>query len=323
MSELNRYTLVLLILIFSSFSLAGFFAYEKYRIESFYKGSTADIESLREENSRLKDQMNSLQNQVNDLQNQLNLKEANVTRIDEEFQALQIEYEVLKRDYQLANELKIGNSLTSFYDYLRHEKGFSGDASYRATDEDRAQFAVNLALHDLKRFSWPSIEDEYYDKIGIHSYDAAWDTLQKALNTTGIEEDDSMIEEIEKILAFLNDYLEYEIEFNNIFRAPVETLSMRHGDCEDYTILASAFFEAVEIDSAIAFFKNVEGEYHAMVLIRVEDLGEHGFWYFDDLTHLGLQEGRWIIIEPQYTIEHQEYDEWMSQWSLNVVAEVK
>lgn len=323
MSDLKWYTIFFLILVISSFSLSGYLGYEKHRIETLCIGSTADIESLREENSRLKDQMNSLQNQVNDLQYQLNLKEVNVTRIDEEFQALQNEYEALKRDYQLANELKIGNSLTSFYDYLRHEKGFSGDASYRATDEDRAQFAVNLALHDLKRFSWPLIEDEYYEKIGVHSYDAAWDTLQKALNNTSIKEDDLMVEEIEKILAFLNDYLEYEIEFDNIFRAPVETLSMRQGDCEDYTILASAFFEAVGLDSAIGFFKNSEGEYHAMALIHIEDLGEHGFWYFDDLTHLGLRDGRWIIIEPQYTIEHQEYDEWMRQWSLNVAVEVE
>ena len=323
MSELSRYTIVLLILIISSFSLTGFFAYKKYRIEAFYKENVADIKSLREENSRLKDQISSLQNQVYDLQLQLNLEEANVSRIDEEFQALQNKYEALKRDYQVTNELKIGNSLTSFYDYLRHEKGFSGDASYRATDEDRVQFAVNLVLHDLNRFSWPSIEDEYYEKIGIHSYDAAWNMMQIALNNTGIEEDDTMVEEIEKTLAFLNNYLEYETEFDNIFRAPVETLSMKHGDCEDYAILASAFFEAVGIDSAIGFFKNIEDEYHAMVLIHIEDLGDHGFWYFDDLTTLGLREGRWIIIEPQYEIEHQEYDEWMSQWSLNVVAEVK
>ena len=323
MSGLNRYTIVLIILIISSFSLTGFFAYERFRIEAFYKENMAYIESLREENLILKDQMSLLQNQVNDLQFQLNLREANVSRLYEEFQSLQTEYEALKRDYQLTNELKIGNSLTSFYDYLRQEKGFSGDASYRATDEDRVQFAVNLVLHDLNKYSWPSIEEEYYEKIGVHSYDAAWKIVQIALNNTGVEEDDSMVEGIKKILTFLNDYLEYEIEFDNIFRAPVETLSMRHGDCEDYAILASAFFETIGIDSAIGFFKNVEDVHHAMVLIHIEDLGEHGFWYFDDLTHFDLQAGRWIIIEPQYEIEHQEYDEWMSQWSLNVAAEVK
>jgi hypothetical protein len=322
-SELSRYTIILIILIISSFSLAGFFAYERFRIEAFYKENVADIESLRKENIRLEDQLSLLQNQVYDLQLQLNLKEANVSRIDEEYQSLQIEYEALKRDYQLTSELKIGNSLTSFYDYVRQEKGFSGDASYKATDEDRVQFAVNLVLHDLNRYSWPSIEDEYYEKIGIHSYDAAWNLMQIALNNTGIEEDDSMVDGIEKILTFVNGYLEYEIEFDNIFRAPVETLSMKHGDCEDYAILASAFFETVGIDSAIGFFQNIEDEYHAMVLIHIEDLGEHGFWYFDDLTHLGLREGRWIIIEPQYEIEHQEYDEWMSQWSLRVAAEVE
>ena len=320
---MRSYTILLLILIISSFSLSGYLTYENYRIITLYQEEIDNIDFLREENSRLKDQISSIQNQVDELQVQLSLKEANMTRINNDFHALQNEFEELKHDYKLVNELKIGNSLTSFYDYLRHEEGFSGDASHMSTDEDRAKFAVNLVLHDLNRLSWSSIEDKYYEKIGIHSHDAAWNIFQLALNNTGVEEDNSFVEGIEKILLFLNEYLEYETEFDNIFRSPVETLSMRHGDCEDYAILASAFFEAIEVDSAIGFFKNSEDEYHAMVLIHLIDLGEHGFWYFDDLTHIGLQEGRWIIIEPQYKIEHQDYAEWMSQWSLSVAAEVK
>ncbi len=323
MSDLRSDIIFLLILIISSFSLSGYFAYENHRIITVYQAEIDDITFLRKENSRLQDQVSSLQKQLNDLQVQLNLKEANVTRIDLNFQALQNEFEVLRRDYKLVNDLKIGNSLTSFYDYLRHEEGFSGDARYRATDEDRAKFAINLVLHDLNRLSWASIEEEYYEKIGIHSHNAAWSILQLALNSTGVEEDNSLVENIEKILIFLNEYLEYEIEFDNIFRSPVETLSMRHGDCEDFSILASAFFESIGVDSAIGFFKNSQGDYHAMVLIHLSDLGEYGFWYFDDLTHIGLKEGKWIIIEPQYNIEHQDYDEWMSQWSLSVAEEVK
>jgi len=322
-SDLRSYIILLLILTISSFSLSGYFAYENHKLLTVYQIEINDIVFLKEENFRLEEQMSSLQKQVNELQFQLSIKEDNFTRISEDFQELQKEYESFKREYELVNELKIGNSLTSFYECLRHEESFSGDASYKATDEDKAKFAVKLILHDLNRLSWVSIEDEYYKKIGIHSHDAAWSIVQLALNNIGVKEDNSPIENIEKILAFLNEYIEYEIEFDNIFRAPIETLSMSCGDCEDYSILASAFFEAIGVDSAVGFFKNSEDEYHAMVLIHLNDLGKHGFWYFEDLTHMGLQKGKWIIIEPQYDIEHQDYNEWMSQWSLTIASEVK
>ena len=59
-----------------------------------------------------------------------------------------------------------------------------------------------------------------------------------------------------------------------------------------------------------------------MVLVHLEDLGDYGCWYFDDLTNYELTEGRWITIEPQATIESQG-DEWMAQWSIFVAEEIE
>ena len=81
----------------------------------------------------------------------------------------------------------------------------------------------------------------------------------------------------------------------------------------------AALLEAVGIDTAIGLFKNKKGEYHAMILVHLEDLEGYDYWYYSDLTDKDLEEGRWIIIEPQTTIENQS-DEWIKQWRLLVAA---
>ena len=62
-------------------------------------------------------------------------------------------------------------------------------------------------------------------------------------------------------------------------------------------------------------------EYHAAILVHLESLGSYGNWYYSDLTRMGLSEGKWIIIEPQLTIE-QQHDYWDADWDLDEVAPV-
>jgi hypothetical protein len=85
------------------------------------------------------------------------------------------------------------------------------------------------------------------------------------------------------------------------------------------TILAATLFEAVGIDSAIGLFKNDYNQYHAMVLIHLEDLGSYGYWYYSDLVSYGLESGKWIEIEPQLPIQHQN-DDWLEQWDIIAAA---
>jgi transglutaminase-like putative cysteine protease len=106
------------------------------------------------------------------------------------------------------------------------------------------------------------------------------------------------------------------------FYAPWETLAHRSGDCEDFSILTSALFELAGIDSAFGAFTNDYNENHAMVLIHLNDLGPYDYYSYDDLTSLGLSSGRWIIIEPQTTLDYQSDASWMDQWTILVAADV-
>ena len=245
-------------------------------------------------------------------------------RLQNNYDSLQQSYSSLQKDLEVMEALCIGNSLESYYDYLREELGATGakwwwlnpDKSYWQTE---VNFAANLAMHDLRWIYWPSIEKDYYEDVGEYSYDTARKKIDEILALIEIKTYDTSTDKIRKILDFIHQYIHYETEVNDVFLAPVETLGFRSGDCDDFSILAAALFEAVGIDSAIGFFVNENNEYHAMVLVHLEGLSSYGYWYYSDLTSLGLEEGRWIKIEPQTTIDNQD-DEWIGQWKIFVAA---
>ena len=134
-------------------------------------------------------------------------------------------------------------------------------------------------------------------------------------NLIGIQAFDNEVTKIDKILDFINDNLHYESDMDNDFLAPMETLGLKSGDCEDYAVLAGALFELVDIQSAIALSDD-----HAIVLVRIDNLGTHGHLYYDDLTSYDLSSGRWILIEPQARIE-QQLDA-LGDFNLNVASEI-
>jgi hypothetical protein len=51
-------------------------------------------------------------------------------------------------------------------------------------------------------------------------------------------------------LDFIYTHISYEEEIDDVFLAPVETLGFKSGDCDDFSILAAAFFEEAGIDAA-------------------------------------------------------------------------
>ena len=59
-----------------------------------------------------------------------------------------------------------------------------------------------------------------------------------------------------------------------------------------------------------------------MVLVHLDDLDGKGHYYYEDLTNYDFMEGKWIIIEPQSTIENQDNENWFEQWSLYMAVEV-
>lgn len=158
--------------------------------------------------------------------------------------------------------------------------------------------------------------------------------LEKFIELGGINKNgDSDREKITKILSFINQHIKYEGDINNELRAPSETLGLRSGDCDDFSILTSALFELVNIPSAIEFVKNDKGQYHARVLIQSND--QLPLYAYLDLTkqfnyHLlpdgwsmgWMPAGRWYIIEPQWTFEKQ-LDPSIKEWHIITASEVR
>jgi hypothetical protein len=230
-------------------------------------------------------------------------------------------YSVLRRELGVEAVLRIGNSLQSYYDAVRLIKGLDGTRESANPAKDQVVFAARLAQHDLGNPYLPDVEAEFERIVGRRSYDIARSKINEVLLIIGVSESDPPVVKIGKILNFTRKYVHYEYEVNDVFRAPVETLGLRSGDCDDYTILVASLFEAVGIDSAVGSFKNATGARHYMVLVHLEELPGYRYWSFPDLTRFGLAKGRWVIIEPQLPLDRQG-DEQIGRWTLLAAAEV-
>lgn len=254
---------------------------------------------------------NSLKKSYDKLLNEYYNLQEKYNQLKEDYYALLDEYDSLKEKYDSEELLKIGNSLACYYDLLRRELG---------SQTGTMKFAANLAAHSLRRIYWPAYETEFYQEVGKHSYDAAYEIIINAISLSGANVNQSPTERIKRILAFINSYIHYEYDMQNFFLAPVETLTFKSGDCDDFAILAATLFEAVEIEVAIAEFVNKDPQgskqYHCMILVHLDKLEGYGYWYYSDLTSWGLSSGKWIIIEPQRTIDRQYDENWFNQWRL-------
>ena len=308
--------------------LAGIESYAYIRLQtnhstivSSYEALKVDFSDLQNQYKDLSDKYYNLTSDYEDLSRDylllqddfIDLEQAN-RKLLMDYSSLEATYANLQRDYEV---LSIGNSLESFYDLLRLKR-----ASTLYTYQRKSDFAAKLASHDLGEDHWPSIESDYYADLGEYSYERAREKIDAVIDLIGIATYDSSTSKIRKILDFIFDHISYEAEVDSCYLAPVETIAFRSGDCDDFTILAAALFESVNIGSAFGIFENEGDELHAMVLVHLDHLAGYGYWSFEDLTEKGLDEGRWIIIEPQYPIDYQN-EESIGEWSLLVATQVE
>jgi len=223
----------------------------------------------------------------------------------------------LRRTYEVEATLRIGNNLESYYDLVRYENGLT--VSHWGDIQREADFCAKLAMHDIGWNSWPSIEHKYYRLTKKHSYEMSRRKIEEVIDLIGLRAYHTPTYKIKTILEFVQQNVHYENELDNVYLSPIETLGFKSGDCDDFSILASALFEAVGIDSAIGIFTNSEGRYHCMVLVHLEDLEGYGYSSYSDLTSQSLEEGKWIVIEPQNTIDQQDSNS-VGSYSLVAVA---
>jgi len=275
----------------------------------------ANFTKLYTENQNTLSQYQSLSNLHSQVQLQKNILENQVNQKNSQIQELQTQYNTLNQKMTMDNLLRIYNDLTSFYDYVRDAYGLAGDKMGYSTGS-QIKFASQLAYHDLGNNVWPSQETLYYQDVGSYSYTSASKIIDTAITYCDINNFDDSPTKIKKILDFIHMRISYRSEIDNIYRAPVETMSIASGDCDDFSVLAGALFTKVGIESAFSFNKNSNDEYHSMILVHLDKLGSYGFYSYKDLTSLGLKPGIWIVIEPQSTIEQQRNETWMSQWQI-------
>ena len=317
-------------------------ANEKGALETELTDYSLQVLSLNNDLDEKTEDINDLRDDYQDIETQYDLLESQHDVLREDYDELNTDYIELYADYAevyadyaevytnytelnylytINTELRIGNSLTSYYDYLRYELGPTGSRSNWGYEEESCKFASSLALHDLHRLYWIEAEENYGTDVGEKSYAQAWEVMAKAIVFCESASGDSDTDKIEKVLRFVNSIVDYELEIDDSLRAPVETLSLKSGDCDDFSILVAALLEALDVQTGIGFFENGDSA-HAMVLVQLDSLDGYRYWKYDDLTYYDFEPGTWLMIEPQFTIDLQGDDEWFSQWSMYMAVEV-
>lgn len=265
----------------------------------------------------------SLNADLTELQQNHTSLETSYANLQADHASLQQSYNMLQTENQIYENFRLESTVEDYYETVRDTNSMqTSDWWYSYISiQDKVDFCANLAKHDIAKVYWSSIETAYHDYYGTYSYDDAKARLTFSLDLAGVHSYDTSVDKIDKILKYVASYISYRPDMNDRYNSPWETLAFQSGDCDDFSTLASALFELAGIDSAIEFVKNSANNCHAMVLVKLNDLGPYGYYYYSDLTSYGLSAGNWIVIEPQMSIDQQHDSTWMSQWSIMAAAD--
>jgi len=299
------------------------------KLQDNYNNLTFSYNNLKSSYDQLTLQFNKLQDNYNNLN-------YNYTNLKSDYISLNSQYTSLQYTLTTWEQLHIGTTLETYYDYVRanvmtiggHPLGEEEWWAYPNWDQESATFAAEIAAHDAGNAYWSVLENEsnYYSHTGEFSYQTAGKVLLQAMILANITYADTAVTKIDKIMKFTSSIVHYESRLIDHMWFPTETLAFRSGDCTSFSILESALFEMAGVTSSVSVFRNDQGDGHAMILVHLEDLGvgKH-YYYYPDLTSYGLSEGKWIIIEPQFdslSQQQSKQDQWIPQWKIVAAAEV-
>ena len=297
---------------------------EHSELEGQYNSLTDSYNGLQTEYNNLESNYNTLSNDYDSLHDSYGNLENDYNILNSEYNNLNDDYNELNSEYAVEKTMHIGHLLSDYYDVVREKHAPSGWWIFNPSPQEYVDFAGDLARHGLGRIYWADIENDFYqnsyDSYGkyIHSYTEAKNDLNAVYNLIGISSSDTSTIRIKKILGFVNENIHYEHDMYGSFSAPMETIGSKSGDCEDYSILVGALFEMAGIQTAIALSDN-----HGFLLVKLNNLGGYGYSSYNDLTSIGLSSGKWIIIEPQRTIEGQSsFDPNSQEYSIKAAEEI-
>jgi hypothetical protein len=234
-------------------------------------------------------------------------------------------YDETRMEYQISEALRPNSTVVEYYEIFKsyYVVDIGDNWSSKLAAEYAVDFCADLARHDIGTSQWQALESSYYKKTGTYSYLESRMKLNLFLNLSGVQSDDTPSVKIEKILEEVDGFVNYVPDIRERFNSPWETLWLRSGDCDDYSILVAALFKLANIDSAITFLWNNSLGGHAAVLVHLDSLGIYNCSSYDNLTGLGLSEGRWVFIEPQATIDLQmDYPGKLQKWTITAADEI-
>lgn len=313
---------------------------EKTALQDSYDALQQNYTQLNTRYVTLNNYYNSLSASYNSLySNYTNLQSNTVSKtaynqLVTQYNALSDNYNQINSRYVAETTLRIGTTLETYYDYIRANSYTLGADPlgeerwylYPNYYSDSVIFAADEAAHDAGQAYWPTYEQatDYYTLTGEHASDTAASIIQDAITYSGVTATDSNVVKIDKILDFIHSHVAYQTRLLDHMWFPTETLTFKSGDCTSFSILAACMFEEVGIKSAIGFFTNGTLGGHAMVLVRLDNLGGYGYRYYSDLTSFDLTSGKWIIIEPQSSSlsDYSDNLDWVSYWSIVAASEV-
>jgi hypothetical protein len=284
-------------------------------------------------NERSNETIASLHSQVASLQNDYSQLANDYDQLTASYDWYQTAYNQLLDNYSIEATLRIGTTLETYYDYVRANVVSLGSEplseerwyDYPNYYSNSVTFAAYEAAHDAGNAYWPTMEtgSNYYEITGEHADDTANIIMEQAIIFSGVKASDSDVDKIDKILGFIHSQVEYQSKLLDHMWFPTETLMYKSGDCTSFSILAACMFEKVGIKAAIGFF-TYQDEAHAMVLVRLDDLGDYGYCSFPSLTSYGLSASKWIVIEPQYSSlsQYSSNLDWVHQWGIVAACEV-
>ncbi|MGQ9680290.1 MAG: transglutaminase domain-containing protein [Candidatus Bathyarchaeia archaeon] len=101
--------------------------------------------------------------------------------------------------------------------------------------------------------------------------------IQDAVTYSLVMTTNSDVVKIDKIFGFIHSHIKYQTRLLDHMWFPTETITFKSGDCTSFSILAACMFEKVGIKSAIGFFTNDTLGRHAIVLVRLDNLGGYPY----------------------------------------------
>ena len=216
-------------------------------------------------------------------------------------------YDETRREYQISEALRPNSTVVEYYEIFKsyYVVDIGDNWSSKLAAKYAVDFCADLARHDIGTSHWQALESSYYENTGTYSYLEARMRLNLFLNLSGVQSGDAPSVKMEKILEEVDGFVHYVPDIRERFNSPWETLWLRSGDCDDYSILVAALFDLANIDSAITFLWNNTLGGHAVVLVHLDSLGIYNYSSYSNLTGLGLAKGQWIFIEPQQSMDTQ------------------